>query len=73
MALKGNREVVWLISKGLKKNGKQTNYAKTTTKNKKGEKKGIKLKRRCFDPRAWNEKLGRCGLHVEFEEGKAQK
>ena len=68
---KTNSVIIRLNSTGLKKDGKtKTGYFKTTRKNPRNGKG--KLKKRCFDPRAWNEELSRFGKHVEFEEGKVK-
>jgi hypothetical protein len=67
---KANSIIIKMVSTGLKKDGKtKTGYFKTTKKNPKGEKKE-KIKKKCFDPRAWNEEKGRFGKHVLFEESK---
>lgn len=62
------RDKIRMNSTGLTKEGKKTGYFRTTTKNKKT--KPEKLVQKHFDPRAWNEKAGRNGMHVEFKEGK---
>ncbi|OGT05745.1 MAG: 50S ribosomal protein L33 [Gammaproteobacteria bacterium GWF2_41_13] len=62
------RDKIRLNSTGKKKDGKPTGYFKTTTKNKKTMTE--KLKKRCFDPRAWNAETQTTGMHVLFEEGK---
>jgi ribosomal protein L33 len=63
------REKIRMVSTGLKKDGKtKTGYFRTTTKNKRNM--TGKFKKKYFDPRAWNEKAGRFGMHVEFTEDK---
>lgn len=62
-------ELVRLNSTGTKKDGKKTGYFKTTKIDKK-KMAGKKFRKKCFDPRAWNEKTGKHGMHVDFEEGK---
>lgn len=62
------REKIRMNSTGKNKKGKSTGYFKTQTKNKRNETN--KRKRKMFDPRAWNEQTGKCGMHVMFEEGK---
>jgi large subunit ribosomal protein L33 len=61
------RVKIRLNSTGLNQKGKKTGYFVTTTKG-----KGIteKLKLKLFDPRAWDPKKQKCGMHVLFEEGK---
>ena len=63
---KKNKIIVKLLSEGLTKDNKKTKYFYTTTKNKKSKK--IKLKK--FDPKAYNETIGRNGKHVFFKEKK---
>jgi hypothetical protein len=61
-----------LNSTGTKKDGKKTGYYATTTKNPK-PKNGVKpekLRKRKFDPRAYNPETGKHGMHVEFVEDK---
>lgn len=62
------RDKIKMLSTGKTKDGKPTGTFRTTTKNKK--KTTEKLKMRCYDPRAYNEKTGRNGKHVLFEETK---
>ena len=62
------REKIRMKSTGKTKDGKSTGYFKTTTKNKRISTEKLKL--RMFDPRAYNEKTGRNGAHVEFKEDK---
>lgn len=68
MAKSKVREKIRMNSTGKGKDGKATGYFKTTTKNKRTSTE--KLKRKCFDPRAWNPETGKLGMHVLFEEGK---
>lgn len=62
------REKIKLVSTGKTKKGKKTGYFKTTTKNKRTSTE--KLSKIMFDPRAYNEKTGKNGAHVEFKEDK---
>ena len=62
------REKIKMVSTGTKKDGKKTGYYRTTTKNKRTKPEKLKLK--CFDPRAFDAKTGKVGMHVMFEEGK---
>lgn len=62
------REKIKLVSTGVKKDGQRTGYFKTTTKNKRTM--TGKFRKKCFDPRAWNEQAQRHGKHVEFVEDK---
>ena len=62
------REKIKMLSSGKTKAGKPTGTFRTTTKNKK--KTPDKLKMKCYDPRAYNEKTGKTGMHVLFEETK---
>lgn len=70
-------------STGETEKGKRTGYFKTTTrttastqsaadstKTSKSKNKAGKLEKHMFDPRAWNPKTERCGMHVIFKEGK---
>lgn len=63
-------------STGVGKNGKPTGYFKTTTKRTKvapGGSKIEKLELMMYDPRAWNPKTNKFGMHVLFKEGKIKK
>ena len=62
------REKVKMNSTGTKKDGKKTGTFRTTTKNKRTT--TDKLKKKYFDPRAYNTETDKCGMHVMFEEGK---
>lgn len=62
------REKVKLRSTGFNKAGKPTGYFRTTSKNKKTTTE--KIKKKCFDPFAYNPETGRNGMHVLFEETK---
>ncbi len=62
------RDKIKMVSTGLTKLKKPTGTFRTTTKNKK--KTTNKLKKKYFDPRAYNEKTGKSGMHVIFEETK---
>jgi hypothetical protein len=59
-----------LNSTGVGKDGKKTGYFKTTTKA-----SGVKekLKKKMFDPRAWNPETNKFGMYALFEEGKIKK
>jgi ribosomal protein L33 len=63
----GARIKIRLNSTGKSQKGSKTGYFKTTTK---AANVKEKLKKKMFDPRAWNEELGKCGMYVLFEEGK---
>lgn len=68
-----DRVKVKLVSKGKQKDGRSTGYYKTTTKSNKPKANGAKpgkLQKRGFDPRAYNEKTGLTGMHVDFVEDK---
>lgn len=71
MAKAGPREKIQLRSTGLKKNGKETGYFKTTFKNKRNTTDKLVLKK--YDPYAWNPSTGRYGMVVEFKEKKISK
>ena len=62
------REKIKMISTGTTKEGKKTGTFRTTTKNKRTTTE--KLKKKYFDPRAYNPETGKTGMHVLFEEGK---
>lgn len=62
------RDKIKLLSTGVTKDKKRTGTFKTTTKNKKTM--ATKLKKKFYDPRAYNEATGKCGMHVLFEETK---
>lgn len=62
------REKIKMVSTGLTKEGKKTGTFRTTTKNKRTTTE--KLKKKYFDPRAFNADTGKIGMHVLFEEGK---
>lgn len=62
------RDKIKLNSTGKTKAGKKTGTFRTTSKNKRTMTDKLKLK--CYDPRAYNEATGKCGMHVLFEEGK---
>ena len=65
------REKIELKSTGKTKAGKPTGYSYTTDKNKRNT--TDKLNRRRYDPRAYNPKTGKCGMHVLFKEKKIAK
>lgn len=66
---KANSIIIKMASTGLKKDGKtKTGYFKTVRRNPKNGKD--KVKKKCFDPRAWNAKADKKGMHVEFTETK---
>lgn len=62
------REKIKMLSTGKTKGGKPTGTFRTTTKNKKKTTEKLKLK--YYDPRAYNDKTGKNGKHVLFEETK---
>lgn len=62
------RDKIKMASTGKNAKGKPTGTFRTTTKNKK--KTTEKLKKKYYDPRAYNAKTGKCGMHVVFEETK---
>ncbi len=62
------RDKIKMLSTGKTKAGTPTGTFRTTTKNKK--KTTAKLKMKHYDPRAFNEKTGKNGMHVFFEETK---
>ena len=62
------REKIKMLSTGKTKAGKPTGTFRTTTKNKK--KTTEKLKMKHYDPRAYNSKTEKSGMHVLFEETK---
>lgn len=62
------RDKIKMLSTGKTKAGKPTGTFKTTTKNKK--KTTEKLKKKYYDPRAYNAKTEKAGMHVLFEETK---
>jgi large subunit ribosomal protein L33 len=62
------RDKIKMNSTGKTKEGKKTGTFRTTTKNKRTM--TDKFKQKYFDPRAYNDATGKCGMHVLFEEGK---
>lgn len=62
------RDKIKMLSSGKTKDGKPTGTFKTTTKNKKITTE--KLKKKFYDPRAYNAETGKNGMHVLFEETK---
>jgi large subunit ribosomal protein L33 len=62
------RDKIKMLSTGKTKAGKPTGTFRTTTKNKKLTTE--KLKKKHFDPRAFNAATGKNGMHVLFEETK---
>lgn len=62
------RDKIKMLSTGKTKAGKPTGTFRTTTKNKKTT--TDKLKQKHYDARAYNEKTGKSGMHVIFEETK---
>lgn len=65
------REKIQLASKGKTKEGKRTGTFYTTYKNKSNTPGKLSLKK--FDPRAWDEKKQKHGMHIEFKEKKIPK
>ena len=62
------RDKIKMLSTGKTKQGKPTGTFRTTTKNKK--KTTEKLKKKHYDPRAYNTAKDKNGMHVLFEETK---
>lgn len=62
------RDKIKMLSTGKTKAGKPTGTFRTTTKNKK--KTTEKLKQKHYDPRAYDAKKEKSGMHVVFEETK---
>ena len=62
------RDIIKMLSTGKTKAGKPTGTFRTTKKNKKTKAEKLKLKH--YDPRAYNAKTGKNGMHVLFEETK---
>ena len=62
------RDKIKMVSTGKTKAGKSTGTFRTTTKNKK--KTTEKLKKKYYDPRAYNAETEKSGMHVIFEETK---
>lgn len=62
------RDKIKMLSTGKTKAGKPTGTFRTTTKNKKLTTE--KLKKKHYDPRAYNAQADKNGMHVLFEETK---
>ena len=62
------RDKIKMLSTGKTQKGKPTGTFRTTSKNKK--KTTDKLKKKCYDRRAYNAETGKHGMHVMFEETK---
>jgi large subunit ribosomal protein L33 len=62
------RIIVKMLSTGTNQKGKPTGTFRTTTKNNKT--KPDKLSLKYYDPRAYNAKTGKNGMHVIFKETK---
>ncbi|MHB1946542.1 MAG: 50S ribosomal protein L33 [Gammaproteobacteria bacterium] len=62
------RDKIKMNSTGTTKDGRKTGTFRTTTKNKRTMTE--KLKKKYYDPRAYNAATGKVGMHVIFEEGK---
>lgn len=62
------RDKIKMVSTGTTKAGNKTGTFRVTTKNKRTM--TDKLKKKYFDPRAWNAETGRNGMHVIFNETK---
>ena len=71
MASKGPREKIMLLSSGKTQAGKATGYFYTTYKNKNNTPDKTELMK--FDPRAFDEKTGKCGMMTKFKEKKIPK
>lgn len=65
------REKIILQSTGKTKAGKPTGTYYTTYKNKRNTTDKLDIKK--FDPRAWNPKTGKLGIHILFKEKKMPK
>jgi large subunit ribosomal protein L33 len=65
------RDKIKLVSTGKTKEGQATGYYYTTIKNKrKTDASKGKLELKKFDPRAYDTKSGKHGMHVVFKEEK---
>ncbi|MDR1012357.1 MAG: 50S ribosomal protein L33 [Coxiellaceae bacterium] len=62
------REKIKLISTGKTRIGKPTKTFYTTTKNKRQNVEKINIKK--YDPRAFNPKTNKTGMHIAFKEDK---
>jgi len=62
------RIIIKMLSTGTNKKGKPTGTFRTTTKNNKT--KPDKRAQKHYDPRAYNAKTGKSGMHVVFKETK---
>lgn len=62
------RDKIKMLSTGKTEAGKATKTFRTTTKNRKTTTEKLRMKH--YDPRAFNEKTGKSGKHVMFEETK---
>lgn len=62
------RDKIKMVSTGTTQAGKKTGTFRVTTKNKRTMTE--KLKKKYFDPRAFNPETGRSGMHVIFNETK---
>ncbi len=67
---KAASELVRMNSTGKTKAGEKTGFFYTTRIGKAFKQLGKKLRFKRFDPRAYDEKTGKCGMHVFFEQGK---
>ena len=61
-------EIIKMLSTGTTQAGKPTGTFRTTKKNKKST--PDKLEKKHYDPRAYNAKTGKNGMHVVFKETK---
>ncbi len=73
MANKGPRIKIMMTSTGKNQKGKDTNYSYTTYINTRNNTAEKKLELNKFDPRAYNEAIGRCGMKVVFKQKKLPK
>ena len=64
------REIIMLRSTGKNKAGKSTGYFIISEKNKANTTDKISLRK--FDPRAYNNETGKCGMMVTFKESKVK-
>lgn len=71
MADKGPRKKIMLASTAKNKNGNPTGTVYMTYRNTRNTTE--KMNPTKFDPKAWNEKEGKSGMHVPFKEKKIPK
>ena len=71
MASKSPRIKIMLVSTGKNEKGKDTGYFYTTYVNPRNTTEKLVLMK--FDPRAFNPKIGRAGMKVQFKQKKLPK